>query len=79
MWIVKEVYICPYEQMVYVPPRRWEVENSLGFWVTHGSPNLGKTIRPSDSQPKRKKRTCRIVDFAVPADNGKTERKRRKR
>ena len=30
------------------------------------SPNLCQTTRPSDSQ--QKKRTCRIVDFVVPAD-----------
>ena len=31
----------------------------MGFWHSHGSPNLGQ---------KKKKRTCKIVNFAVPAD-----------
>ena len=36
--------------------------------------NLGLTARPSDTQQKKKKkkkkkRSCRIVDFTVPADN----------
>ena len=35
------------------------------FWNTNGSSNRGQTIRSSDShQKKKKKRSCRIVDFA---------------
>ena len=30
---------------------------------------LSQTARPNDSQKKKKKRTCRIVDFAVPVDH----------
>ena len=45
-----------------------ETQNSLGFWDTNESFNLDKTTRPSDSQQK-KKRICRIVDFAVPVDH----------
>ena len=40
-------------------------KNFLGFWDTNGSPNLGLINKLSDSQ--QKKRTFRIVDFAVPA------------
>ena len=42
----------------------------MGFWHTNGSPNLGLTTRPySNQQQQQKKRTCKIVDFAVPADH----------
>ena len=30
--------------------------NCLEFWDTYGSPNLGQTTTPSDSQKKKKKR-----------------------
>ena len=40
----------------------------MGFWQTHGSPNLGQKTRPNNKQ-RQKKRTCKIVDFAVPADH----------
>ena len=41
----------------------------MGLWHTHGSPNLGQKTRPNNNQQKQKKRTCKIVDFAVPADH----------
>ena len=34
---------------------------------TNGSSNLSQTTRPYNNQ-QQKKRTCRIVDFAVPGD-----------
>ena len=40
----------------------------MGLWHTHGSPNLGQRIRPYNNQQK-KKRICKIVDFAIPADH----------
>ena len=61
--------------MVYaqsrISPGEWDVQTSLGFWDTNGSPNLGQMRRPSDSQQKKKKRerTCWIVNFAVLADH----------
>ena len=39
----------------------------MGFWHTNRSHNLGKKTRPYNNQ--QKKRTCKIVDFAVPADH----------
>ena len=39
----------------------------MGHWHTNGSPNLGQTTIPYDNQ--QKKRTCRIVDFAVLANH----------
>ena len=38
----------------------------MGIWHTDGSPNLGQKTRPNNYQ--QKKRICKIVDFAVPAD-----------
>ncbi len=37
------------------------------LWHTHRSPNLGQKSRPNNNQ--QKKRTCKIVDFAVPAEH----------
>ena len=35
---------------------------------TNGSPNLGHMTRPYNNQQKKKK-SCKIVDFSVPADH----------
>ena len=47
--------------MVYaqpsICPREWHTQIPMGLWHTNGSPYL------------RQKRTCKIVDFAVPADH----------
>ena len=37
----------------------------MGLWQTNGSPNLSQKTRPY----QQKKRTCKIVDFAVLADH----------
>ena len=37
------------------------------FWDTNGSPDLGQTTRPWDSQ--QKKTTCKIVDITVLTDH----------
>ena len=39
----------------------------MGLWYTNGSPNLGPKTRPYNNQQKKK--ICKIVDFAVPADH----------
>ena len=39
----------------------------MGLWHAHGSPNLDQKTRPYNNQ--QKKRICKIVDFAVPADH----------
>ena len=39
----------------------------MGFQHTNGSPNLDQTIKTYNNQ--QKKRTCRIVDFAVPDEH----------
>ena len=43
----------------------------MGLRLIHGSPNLGQKTRLNTNQQKKKKekRTCKIVDFAVPADH----------
>ena len=40
----------------------------MGLWHTHGSPNLGQKTRSYNNQQKKKK-ICKIVNFAVPADH----------
>ena len=43
----------------------------MGLWHTHVSPNLGQKTRPycNQKKKKKKKRICKIEDFAVPADH----------
>ena len=42
----------------------------MGRLRTDQSPNLGQKTRPNkNQQQKKKKRTCKIMDFAVPADH----------
>ena len=43
----------------------------MGLWRTDGSPDIVQKTRPNNNN---KKRTCKIVDFAVPADYNKSER-----
>ena len=35
--------------------RKWDAENSLGFFDTNRSSNLGQTTRSSDSHKKKKR------------------------
>ena len=60
-----------YEQMVYAQLNiclgEWSTQTLMGFWHTNGSFNLSQTTRPYNNQ--QKKRTCKIVSFAVPADD----------
>ena len=44
-----------------------DIKTPLGFWETNRLPNLNQTIKHCNNQQKR--RTCQIVDFAVPADH----------
>ena len=48
-------------------PGEWHTQTLMGLWHTNGSPNLGQKTKPYSNQ--QKKRTCKIVDFAVPADH----------
>ena len=60
-----------YEQVVYaqlrIRPGEWDTQTSLKSWDTNGSPNLGHTTKPCDSQQKN--RTCRILGFTFPANH----------
>ena len=69
----KKLKFDPYEQMGICTTQQlsWKMThiNSYRTWTyTNGSPNLGQKIRPYNNQHK-KKGTCEIVDFAVPADH----------
>ena len=60
--------------MVYTQPRirpgKWDAQNSAGFLDKNESSNFRQMARPRDNNKKRKKkRTCRIVDFEVSADH----------
>ena len=39
------------------------------LWYTDRSPNLGQKTRPYNNQRKKKKKICKIVDFAVLAEH----------
>ena len=45
-----------------------DTQTPMGLRHTHGSPNLGQKTRLNNNQ-QQKKRTWKIVDFAVPADH----------
>ena len=43
----------------------------MGVWYTNGSPNLGQTTRfyKKKKRKEKEKRTCKILDFAVPVNH----------
>ena len=59
--------IGPYEEMVYaqpgILPLKCDTQISLGFGDTNGSPNIGLTIRPRDSQQKIEKLLNRRLEI----------------
>ena len=71
-WDVQEIWIWPYEQMVYAQPSccpgEWHTKLlwDFGIQTDHliSARRLGLIIIN-----KKKKRTCKIVNFAVPADH----------
>ena len=73
LWIVQQIKVCPYEHMIYAQPNicpgEWHThtQTPMGFWHKYESLNLGQTTRPYNNQ--QEKRTCKIVDFAVPTDH----------
>ena len=76
-WVCKMIYWELCKKFKFDHPNRWYIHNPesvleiethkllYGFRDTKGSPNLGQTTSPYNN---KKKRSCRIVDFAVPAD-----------
>ena len=84
--IVQEIYIWPYEQVVYAQPRirpgKRDAQSSLGFWDTNESPNLGQTTRPWNNQQHKKiKRenmpNCGLYRTGRPQDENKRKWKER--
>ena len=49
-------------------PRKWLSQTPMELWYTNGSPNFGPKTKSYNNQ-QRKKKICKIVDFAVPADH----------
>ena len=49
----------------------------MGLWYTNGSPYLGQNTRPYNNQQKKK--ICKIVNFAIPADHRIKLKEREKR
>ena len=41
----------------------------MGLWYTNGSSNLDQKTKSYEIQQQRKKKICKIVDFAVPANH----------
>ena len=51
-------------------PRKWHTQTPTGLWYTNGLPNLGQKTSPNNNQvQKKKKKICKIVVFAVPANH----------
>ena len=55
------------KQMVYtqarIRPGEWDAQNSLGFWDTNESPNLGQTTRPSNNQQQQQREFAELWIF----------------
>ena len=69
-----------YKKFRFDPMNKWYMHNPapvqengihkvLWDWHVDGSPNLSQKTRPYNNQKKKKKRICKIVDFAVPANH----------
>ena len=56
-----------YPQLRMGPEER-DTQIPQGFWHTNGSLNLVQMTRPCNNQ-QQKKRICRIVNFAIPANH----------
>ena len=39
-----------------IRPEEWDAQNPLGCWDTNRPPNLSQPTRPSDRQPKKKRK-----------------------
>ena len=49
-----------------IRPRKRNVQNSLGFWDTNGSPNLGQTTILSDTKQKNNLQNCGLCRSGWP-------------
>ena len=52
----------------YICPEEWDTKTPMRLWHKNGSPNLVQTTGPYNNQ-QQKKRNCKIVNFALPADH----------
>ena len=51
------------------PSKRITHLTPMRLWHTNGWPNLGQKTRSYNNHKKKKKRTCKIINFAIPADH----------
>ena len=79
-WLGKVIHWELFMKFIFDHTNKWFMHNpasvlendTRGFWDKNGSLNLGQTTRPYNDQQHthtKKKRTCRIVHFAVLADH----------
>ena len=75
---VQEIWIWPYEQMVYaqpsICPRKWYTQTPMGLWHIDESPNLSQKTRLYNNQWKKENlQNCGLCFPGWPQN--KTERK----
>ena len=77
-WVGKVIHWLMCKKFRFDHTNKWYMNNPapvlendthklLWDFDTHRSPNLGQKTRPNNNQ--QKKRTCKIIDYAVPADH----------
>ena len=75
-WVGKVIHWEMCKKFKFDPMNKWYMHNPVSvqendthkLWNTDGSPNLDQKTRSNYNQQK-KKRTCKIVNFAVSADH----------
>ena len=60
-----------------IRPEEWNVQNSLGFWDIKRLSNANQKKSLNDN--KKKKKTCWIVDFGIPEEQGLKIKKKNKK
>ena len=78
-WLGKVIHWEMCKKFKFDHTNKWYMDNPaavqenntapMGLWHTDGSPNLSQKTRPYNNQQQKKKRICKIVDFAIPADH----------
>ena len=79
-WVSQVINWEMWKEFKFDPTNKWDMHNPAPvqekdthkFLWDFYIPNLGQKTRPYNNQKKKKKkkkRICKIVDFAVPADN----------
>ena len=67
-WMSKVIHWDMWKKLKLDHTNIWYMHNPAAVH-TNGSPNLGQKTRPYSYKQQQKKRPCKIVDFAVPADH----------